>query len=254
MSRIAALIAAIAPLGALAQQPGAAPAAGGSSWETTPPPQSASPTPPPQQAPAPAPAAPAYPPPQAMPAPAYPPAAYPPPVFPAARPQRRGAWYIGFGLGSGAGNIDGAGTSTSLSNWVGGGATTLSLNFRVGATLTPNLLLGFDGGALATQNSSNSVQLNYYDVGMMFFPVEKGFFLRAAAGLSAAVLDGGIYVTGKGTVRGGNVLAGLGYAFWLGETFNLTLNLDYQAHFFGSNTIDLKSAGGVSGWVGFDWY
>jgi len=248
MSRIVALIAAIAPAVSFAQQQGSAPAAPGSSWETTPPPQSAPPS-----APAPAPAAPAYPPPQAQ-APAYPPAAYPPPVYPAARPQRRGAWYIGFGLGGGGGNINGAGTSTSLSDWVGGGATTLSINFRVGATLTPNLLLGFDGGALATQNGNNSVQLNYYDLGMMFFPAEKGFFLRAAAGLSAAVLDGGTYVTGQGTVRGGNVLAGLGYAFWLGETFNLTLNLDYQAHFFGSNTVDLKSAGGVSGWVGFDWY
>jgi hypothetical protein len=196
----------------------------------------------------------------ALPPPA--PAASPLPTRP---PGTRDSWYIGFGLGGGAGRIKYGGRTLSFSEFLGGGADTLALNLvRVGATVTPKLLLGVDVGAIGARRSGDGVQLNYYDLGVMFFPMEKGLFIRGAAGLSALTIDAtsSPHVTGKGTLRGQNVLLGLGYAFWMRRSFNLTLNIDYQAHFlnkelpslYGGERVSLDSGSGVSGWIGFDWY
>jgi hypothetical protein len=132
--------------------------------------------------------------------------------------------------------------------------TSFAFNLRAGATVTPRLLVGFDGGFVGSTGDegsfSSSIQANYYDLGAMFFPAERGFFLRGAAGLSSLVwsVDG----LGEDSARGYNVLGGVGYALWLGKAFNLTLNLDVQRHWFDEGALEGATAWGF--WLGFDWY
>lgn len=172
--------------------------------------------------------------------------------------REREGWYIGFGLGGGGGAVRIAGDRYAFDDLLGRSGTTLAMNFRVGKTVTPKLLVGFDGGALAARASGpdEAFQLNSYDVGAMFFPWERGAFARVTAGRSILLVESdGPVLAGKGSYAGWNAIGGVGYAFWLGQTFNLTLNLDYQAHSFSdAGPIDVTGAGGWSAWVGFDWY
>jgi hypothetical protein len=172
--------------------------------------------------------------------------------------RQRGSWYIGFGLGGGGGGLRIADHDFAFDDLVGEPATTVAINVHAGWTVTPRLLVGFDGGALAARETKpdEAFQLNYYDVGAMFFPWERGAFARVAAGRSILLVDtDGPVLIGKGTYGGWNIIGGVGYAFWLGKAFNLTLNVDYQAHRFSSDgDIDVARGSGWSTWVGFDWY
>ncbi len=235
--------------------------------------------PPPQQAPPPAQQPPQYPP-QYAPPPQYtppppqgqsaPPQQYaPPPQYvpgqnPPAQPYRRApyqrsSWYIGFGLGGSGGSVSITGKPASIYgvDSLRFKGDTFAGNIRVGATISPKLLVGFDGGFAGSDGDQTfpgftdkvSLQLNYYDVGLMYFPADRGFFLRAAAGLSAVDWKDSVNHMNSG---GLNVLGGIGYAFWLGQTFNLTLNLDAIRHKFNANGFESGTA--WSAWVGFDWY
>jgi hypothetical protein len=194
-------------------------------------------------------------PPPYPPAPQYAPPPQGAPPAPRAGPARqRGSWYIGFGLGAGDGRILLEDGTADFSDMVGPEPTPMAFNFRVGGTVTPNLLVGFDGGFVAASSSASgidsSIQLNYYDAGFMYFPAEHGFFLRGALGLSSVVweVDPGF----SADARGFNVLGGAGYAFWLGRTFNLTLNLEAARHWF--SEVGLEGGTAWSAWLGFDWY
>ena len=171
---------------------------------------------------------------------------------------QRGGWYIGFGLGGGGGSARIGNESYSFRDLLGRSGSTAAINLRVGATVTPKLLVGFDGGAVGdiATGPSESFQLNYYDVGAMFFPWGHGAFARAAVGRSVfSINTDGPVLYGKGTYGGWNAIGGIGYAFWLGKAFNLTLNLDYQAHFFSdTGAIDVSRGNAWSAWLGFDWY
>jgi hypothetical protein len=134
----------------------------------------------------------------------------------------------------------------------------VAINLRVGARVTDRLLAGFDGGALASRakGPDEAFQLNYYDLGLMFFPWERGAFLRAAAGRSVLNVDSdGPVIAGRGTYGGWNLVAGGGWAFGLGSTpLHIVVNVDYQAHTFTrSGSIDVASGGGWSAWVALDW-
>ena len=131
----------------------------------------------------------------------------------------------------------------------------------MGATITPKLLLGFDisgVGASASQNGvTESVAIANYDAMVTFFPVGHGPFLRGGLGVSrfSDTLSGAM--SGTFSCWGGNLDLGVGYAFWLGRSFNLTVNLDWSGQSWGDH------AGGTTGpqtssfWAlgfGFDWY
>jgi hypothetical protein len=166
---------------------------------------------------------------------------------------RRGSWYIGFGIGSGAASVTDSTGTYDFGEYVGGGATTMSLNFRVGATVTPKLLLGLDVMGIRAASSSSGVSLglqsNVYDVAATFFPMEKGFYVKGGVGLSALVADGG---GASSTWKGYDVMAGLGYCWWLGRTFNLSANLEANKSWYGSNGPDSTQA--VNLFLGFDWF
>lgn len=174
-------------------------------------------------------------------------------------PHTRSNWYIGFGLG---GVLDARhtlnGKDITFDDWMQGaeekGAKT-AINFKVGGTLSPKTLLGFDvtaagqTGKFGGQNVQ--IQINNYFIMLTHFPNEEGFFIRAGGGFSNIMAKTPI---GTDVVSGYGVLGGIGYAFWLGQSFNLTLNLDHSRQFYsaGSNKPD-KSQFTIA-YIGFDWY
>ena len=236
MRKIFAAIALLASAAALAQAPAEPPPGPGAPPPYAPPPPGAYPPPPP----------PYYPPP--------PPGYYRP-------PGTRDVWYIGFGLGSGGGRFTlDDGTHYRFSEGLRD-VVAVSLNFKVGATLSPSVLLGFDLTTLRTEGSgfdffgnygTYGVQVTNYDAMLTWFPVQRGPFLRAGLGLATISED---FIDGTSHSRGGvGAVVGGGYAFWLGRSFNLTLNLDLSAQSYGRATNEPKSSSFANLWVGFDWY
>lgn len=80
----------------------------------------------------------------------------------------RGAWYVGFGFGLGAGNahFDHA----TASDFFDYSSAPLSWDFHVGATLTQRLLVGVDFGAVGggTSSSHSRIDLLYVELGAYF--------------------------------------------------------------------------------------
>jgi hypothetical protein len=185
----------------------------------------------------------------------------PPPAYPryARSPYQRDSWYIGFGVGSGDGRISGQGSTSSLEEiQANGSATALTLNFKLGATVTPHLLVGLDVSAIrsAVNDSgglSTAVQITNYDAMATWFPAGHGFFLRGGAGITVLTLEN-VFVPGTQRIDGTNLTVGAGYAWWLGRSFNLTANLDFSGQSYGSSNTRPESSSFWNLWVGFDWY
>lgn len=197
--------------------------------------------------------------PQASPVyPAVPVQPAPPPPPPAYQyGQQRDTWYIGFGLGAGDGSLSRAGTSYTFKEAnFDRSPTNLFLNFKVGATISPKLLFGLDITAIrsaADQGGFNTaVQVTNYDAVVTFFPMERGLFLRGGLGLSKFVAEADGF--SDSTASGANVLVGAGYAFWLGQKFNLTVGLDLSAQSYGSSNDQIDNSRMWALWVGADWY
>ncbi|WP_242343080.1 outer membrane beta-barrel protein [Anaeromyxobacter terrae] len=192
--------------------------------------------------------------------PAPQPPSYPPRSPRYAPAQQRDGWYIGFGVGVGDGSVSGQGSSLSFKELnYDRDPTRLGLNFKVGWTVTPRLLLGLDITAARAQASGSGVttaaQITNYDAVATFFPMERGLFLRGGLGLSALSLaydDGIDDITD--TYGGTNLLGGVGYAFWLGKQFNLTVNLDASKQFYGSSDTAPEGSSFWMLYAGFDWY
>jgi hypothetical protein len=133
--------------------------------------------------------------------------------------------------------------------------------------VTPRLLLGFDLTAIGAAASyfaagvgdvKRSLTIVNLDAVATFFPMQRGLFLRGGLGLSG--LSSEIEIDGVSTSdssSGANVLAGVGYAFWLGRSFNLTVNLDFSAQGYGDTESGAPGPDSSSFWtlgLGFDWY
>ena len=195
------------------------------------------------------------PPPEPGPAPVDRPASPPPPP-PVRETSQRGGWYIGFGLGWGDGSVTGdSGTSTFGELLRGQGPVNLTLNFKVGATLGPSLLLGLDVTAVRAAGSAggldSAVQVNGYHAMLTFFPLERGFFVRGGAGFADLVLDAPAGSTHHG---GFGLVAGTGYAFRLGRSFSLSLNLDVSGQWYGGGADSPRRSRLADVYLGFDWH
>lgn len=176
-----------------------------------------------------------------------------------AQEHQRDSWYIGFGLGTGSGRVTAEGETRTFADLNIGTPVNVALNFKVGATIAPTMLVGFDVTAVRAQSEesgiSTGVQVTNYDAVLTYFPWREGFFLRGGAGLSVLTLDvdfGGS--SGVSTDTGVNLLGGVGYAFWLGQKFNLTANLDVSLQKYGGGAGEPDSSGLWALWLGFDWY
>lgn len=179
-----------------------------------------------------------------------------------AETHERDSWYIGFGIGGG---IDARfklnGKDLTFDDWLSGAGTKnplISLNFKTGKTLSPKTLLGFDGTLISQTGkfggSDARIQINNYFLMLTHFPWAEGFFVRGGGGLS------NIQQEIKGTnstsaqANGYGVLGGIGYAFWLGKTFNLTLNMDHSRQYYAGGSNKPDNSQFTSAYVGFDWY
>lgn len=172
----------------------------------------------------------------------------------------RGSWYIGFGIGSGYGWFQFPGESVSFNEMFKGlSTTTLTLNFKVGGTVSPYLLVGFDITSIRRQGTGEgidaAVQINNYDAMVTYFPMKEGFFIRGGAGFAAAIQEVSVNGTSQiATASGMNILLGTGYAFWLLKSFNLTLNADYSLQSYSKKSGNPDSSQFINFYLGFDWY
>jgi len=172
---------------------------------------------------------------------------------------KKSSWYIGFGIGTGDGSaeVDGVKkTSTEWFNYAGLSASpVLTMNFGVGAIINPKLHLGFDWSAIRQEGSGHGIermiQINNYLFALTYFPKGEGLFLKAGAGASSIIYDvsGGSPSAYSGTA----ILGGLGYAFWLGKSFNLCLNAEYSHQTY-SNKYAPDNSSFWNLYVSFYWF
>jgi len=195
---------------------------------------------------------------------------------PAARPThapyaygpQRDTWYVGFGIGSGVGSGDYAGQRLDFRDVYGLSTTPFSLQLEIGATVRPDLLLGVDLRVLRTQSSGSyldafgslvsdpAVQVAQGLAMLTWFPARHGLYLRGGVGLASysedAVVNGAH--AGGGSATGFSVLAGVGYALWMGRSFNMSVGLDLSAQAYGDQ-VNLPSTTRYGElMVGFHWY
>lgn len=175
---------------------------------------------------------------------------------------QRGDWYIGFGLGGGLSadyKIDG--DTVTFDDWLKGldKDSKLSLNFKVGGTIDSKNLLGFDITAVNQTGTAIGVdaliQINNYFLMWTHFPQEEGAFFRLGGGLSNIMAEvNSSFGDFSDRVNGQGLLLGVGYAFWLGQSFNLTLNLDHSRQWYSSGAGEPDSSQFTILYLGFDWY
>lgn len=151
-----------------------------------------------------------------------------------AEEKKKSNWYIGFGIGLGALQLEGE----SLDDYydddpdadVGGEVT---LNFGVGAIIKEKFHLGFDGSTVRQEVDFDigdaAYQVNNYYAALSYYPWTKGFFIKAGAGWSILVYEYDRPADDDIDRFGGfGYLVGLGYDFWLGKTFNLGIHAEYS--------------------------
>lgn len=173
----------------------------------------------------------------------------------------RDNWYIGFGVGGGDGSGAGQGDRVSFKDMSAASPTTVFLNFHVGATLSPKLLLGGEIGGVAASASSqgidSSVGISTLNAVATYFPMGHGLSLKGGVGLaqfSQTYKFDGPYADEKYSRSGLNATVGIGYAWWLGRSFNLSVNLDLAAQSYGSSDTEVESSRYGALYVGFDWF
>lgn len=160
-------------------------------------------------------------------------------------------WYMGFGLGLGAGNLrrTEAGSnalSVALLGHVRGGGR-IRDNLLVGGLLSTTL-----GGARRGQGLFSAL------AEVIGYPIkDRGLVLQGAAGIGtffqAELVDDATTVNSAAISRTAVGLAfglGLGYEFWIARRFNLGLTL--RADGMGAPLIGLRAAGTVG--LTFTWY
>ncbi len=177
------------------------------------------------------------------------------PALALAGEHERDTWYIGFGVGLGLdASYEYQGEEITFDDWLSGLDTgpKVAINFKVGKTLNSKNLLGFDITAAGQSGTGYGIdahiQINNYFLMWTHFPQEEGLFFRLGGGPSIFVVE----VDNLSESESGfGVLGGVGYAFWLGEAFNLTVNLDHSRQSYSG---DVDSSQFTILYLGFDWY
>ncbi len=180
---------------------------------------------------------------------------------------KRDTWYIGFGIGSGVGGYEVNGQEFDLDQ-VGQPVLDPSIftfNFKAGATLSENLLVGADISGIRSQADgveritgtpvSLGVELISLNVTATWFPQREGFFLRG--GVGASTISANIDVGNnryKDSSDGLGILLGTGFAFWLGDAFNLSINADAHFHNYSGDTLQPNSGDFLNIYLGCDWF
>ena len=83
----------------------------------------------------------------------------------------------------------------------------------------------------------NGASFSFLVFGQNTFKVKAS--LRAGGGLSNLIFEIDGAFSASDSTGGFGILGGIGYAFWLGKRFNLTLNIDHSRQFYeGGNDPD----------------
>jgi hypothetical protein len=184
---------------------------------------------------------------------------------------QRSKWYIGFSVGPGFGQVGvGDGDQVTHKKFLGlskdRSVASPSMEFEVGGTINHQLLLGVHWGFGATgadkteSKPARTVSQSQLLAMLTFFPMldGQGLFLRTGLGFSS--LEDITSQTEEDEIKltysGFGSCVGVGYAFWLGETFNLTVHSNVH---FGLFDGDKSADEPTSGWygnlmLGFMWY
>jgi len=171
----------------------------------------------------------------------------------------RSGFFVGFGLGSGNAAWDWTDSAT------GGNPSENSgiLNFRIGAAVRDNLILGLEGTSWAKRwevQSSSGTGLGEFTVtfvlttfGVTFFPGNNGFYVKGGVGVAAAVSeiksDGN---TTNTTDRGYGLLGALGYEWRLTQKFALAPQVEVA--YLGIDGDIFQDVAIVNGSVQMNWY
>ena len=152
-------------------------------------------------------------------------------------------WYVGTGVGKGFGaKFKLNGRSVSFDDAMQGATDKsglVALNIvNGGVALTPSLLVGFSGSAVAMTGkilgNNAQMQINNYFAAVTWFPAEKGFFVHGGGGPSSILIDTG---TTFNTTSGFGLLVGAGYALEIAGPHNITFTADYSRQSYsGSST------------------
>ncbi|MDH5720733.1 MAG: autotransporter outer membrane beta-barrel domain-containing protein [Spirochaetia bacterium] len=171
--------------------------------------------------------------------------------------EQKSSWYLGFGLGSGDGAYSlASGNEVTFDDWFEGLDTgpKIAIQLGVGAIILNDFHLGFDMSALSQNgtykdyfgNIDAQLQINNYLLSLSYFPYTTGLFIKA--GLGASVISSNIKIEAFGmnetyndSFGGFSGLIGAGYYIWLGDTFNLGINLEYSHQEYEESSIPRKS-------------
>ena len=184
--------------------------------------------------------------------------------------QHRNDWYLGFGVGHASvfnTYYEKDGERTNFEDWAESqGYNEGIYNVKLGKTINQYLLLGFDativnyanGGFLGDNINLKYINIkNYYAVAT-YFPWKKGFLFRGGAGYSRLVkiqdFKDEIENNTEEHTSGYGFVVGVGYSFWLGKTFNLSLYLDHSQQGYKESSTEPDSSQFTAFYMGFDWY
>jgi len=182
-----------------------------------------------------------------------------------AETHKRDSWYVGFGIGGGLNKYFYFPDETShYDNWLSGTQQypKITTNFKIGGTINPYLLFGLDvttmdqEGNLSGTYTYYSARISITNTFAMFtyFPYKEGFFLRAGGGFSILEATRSGFLGEAYMSMGYGGLAGIGYAFWFGKSFNISINMDHSRQFYTGNDAGYDRSQFTSIYLGFDWY
>jgi hypothetical protein len=161
-----------------------------------------------------------------------------------AHPNKRGGWYLGFGLGGGSLAIT---VPNATSDRTGGSAG----SFRGGYVLNDQVALGYEGTAWTKSEAGATLTFSTGTATASYYPGAGGLVLRGGIGVGSANatvnLGGGTSVTGTESGLGLNL--GAQYDFRLARTFALGPQIDFSTASF-----DKYDANFVNVGLSLNWY
>ena len=183
----------------------------------------------------------------------------------------KSSWYIGFGLGSGRGAIEGDSFNKIFDSFADSPyvyscskSTPVTLNFGVGAIINPKLHVGLDISAIYQTaeyyiSGGEKAEIEFLVTNMLgaitYYPNETGFSLKGGLGISNSDFStsGGPSIMNSSEQYSGYAfLIGVGYDFWLGKTFNLGLHVEYSRQNYNDSWAP-KNSDFVNVYLSFYW-